>query len=218
MNKLCKVFALFCLSLIHFLFYVRVSTASPTVNPPSELFSFGQRLESQETWTPHGHEQNTISLSPTAKSRAPEKRMLTDFDPTTVQMKMLTFKTVQALTPIVGAARFLEGFYSGIALKAGGAWQSQPRQDSITITQGPVSLVLTSMGDTIPWDFVKTMAERMWEIACMGAADLFDAVYASEGGKIAVAVSLRLVDDTSGSSSGTDYREGSVPSVGSPFD
>ena len=217
MNRLCNVFALFLLSLIHFSL-VGVSTASPTVIPPNELLSSGQRLESQEIWTRRRHEQNTASFSPTAKSRAPEKRTLTDFGSTSVQMKMLTFKIVQALSPVVGAAKFLEEFYSSIAVRAGGTWQFRPRQESITITQGPVSLVLSSMGDTIPWDFVKSMAEMLWECACLGAADLFDAIYADEAGRIAVAVSLRLADDTSGSSSGTDYREGSVPSVGSPFD
>ena len=78
------------------------------------------------------------------------------------------------------------------------------------------------IGDSIPWSFVKEMADRLWEIACLGATDLFEAVYQDGAGKIAVAVSLKLLEGDSSSASvdsefSASYREGSVPSVGSPY-
>ena len=60
---------------------------------------------------------------------------------------------------------------------------------------------------------MREMAETLWEAAARGFTDLFDATYADNAGKVMVMVSLRLVDPTSSSSSGTDWREGSVPSV-----
>ena len=69
------------------------------------------------------------------------------------------------------------------------------------------------MGDTIPWTFVKEMADRMWEIVGMGATNLFEVVYVNEAQKIAVQVTLSLIEDSGGSSNDPQWREGSVPSV-----
>ena len=130
---------------------------------------------------------------------------------------MLTYTTVGLITPVTSAAKALEEFYSSIAIKAGGAWQTQPQTDNFSIDEGNFRLAFSCMGDTIPWDFVKTIAERLWESACLGLANLFDVIYMDDSGRIAVSVSLRLAEGGS-SSSGTDYREGSVPSVTSPYD
>ena len=59
------------------------------------------------------------------------------------------------------------------------------------------------------------MADKLWECACLGLTDLFDAVFMDDDGQVGVSISLRLSDGSS-SSSGTDFREGSVPSVTSP--
>ena len=218
MNKFRNIFALFLLSIIRLLLFVGVSRSSPTVDPPSALLSSRQRLESQDIWTPRGHERNTISLSQTAKSSAFEKRVLDNFSTPTISMKMISFKTITLMTPLIGAAQFLEEFYAAVAIKAAGVWSSLPRERTLTINQGLFSLIFTSTGDTIPWSFVKEMADRLWEAACLGAAELFDAMYMDEIGRVAVAISLRLADGSSSSSSDTDYREGSVPSVGTPYD
>ena len=73
------------------------------------------------------------------------------------------------------------------------------------------------MGDPIPWDFVKTLADRLWHCASLGFTNLFDAIYMDDLGQVAVSISLRLTDGSS-SSSDTEFqlREGSVPSVTSP--
>ena len=77
--------------------------------------------------------------------------------------------------------------------------------------------MFSSTGDSIPWDFVKTLAERLWRCASLGFTDTFDAIYMDDLGQVAVSVSLRLTDGSS-SSSDSDFqlREGSVPSVTSP--
>ena len=134
-------------------------------------------------------------------------------------MKMVTFQTVVAMAPVTNAAKFLESFYTSVAINAAGAWRALPQRETLRIVEGPFALSFTCFGDTIPWSFVKDMADRLWESACLGLSELFDAVYMTETGNIAVAVSMRLLEgDGSSQSSGTDYREGSVPSVGSPYD
>lgn len=136
-----------------------------------------------------------------------------------VQMRMVTFETVVAMAPVTNAAKFLESFYSSIAINAAGAWQALPQRDSFRIIEGPFALSFTCLGDTIPWSFVKDMADRLWECTCLGMSQLFDAVFVTDARDIAVAVSLTLMEgDGSSQSSGTEYREGSVPSVGSPYD
>ena len=75
--------------------------------------------------------------------------------------------------------------------------------------------MFSSMGDSIPWDVVKMLAERLWYCASLGFTNLFDAVYMDDLGQVALSLSLRLTDASS-SSSDTEFqlREGSVPSVG----
>ncbi len=147
-----------------------------------------------------------------------EKRIPPRFSPN-VQMKMMSFKSVAALLPVTEAARYLEEFYSSIATNAAGAWRASPQEYSYLIQQGPFSLLFTSMGDTIPWNFVREMAERLWTCASAGMAELFEVVYMDDAGQVSCAVSLTLLDaEGSSGSAGTDYREGSVPSVGTPYD
>lgn len=145
-----------------------------------------------------------------------EKRTPPGYDPTKIRMNMMTFTRVGLITPIVSAARALEEFYSSIAIRAAGAWTAEPVSENFSIQEGNFRLTFSSIGDPIPWTFVKDMAEKLWESACLGMADLFDVMYMDDAGQIAVSISLRLADGASSSSSGTDFREGSVPSVTSP--
>ena len=128
---------------------------------------------------------------------------------------MLTLTKIGLIAPIASAARALEDFYSSIALQAAGPWQAEPRSENFSIQEGSFQLSFRSTGDTIPWDFVKEMAERLWECACLGLTHLFDAMYIDEVGQVVVSISLRLADESS-SSSGGYYREGSIESVTSP--
>lgn len=128
---------------------------------------------------------------------------------------MMSFTTVSLLMPVATAARALEAFYSAIAIKAAGLWAAEPQLENFSIQEGEFRLTFSSIGDSIPWTLVKEIAERLWQCACLGMAQLFDVMYMDDAGSVAVSISLRLVDDSS-SSSGSQYREGSVPSITSP--
>lgn len=87
--------------------------------------------------------------------------------------------------------------------------------------------MITALGDTIPWEFVQRFAVNGWQFAARGFTDLFDIMYQNADGTILVNVSLRLLNQAltepasgSGDSAQTaeDWREGSVPSVGSGAD
>ncbi|KAL9026444.1 MAG: hypothetical protein Q9180_007482, partial [Flavoplaca navasiana] len=89
------------------------------------------------------------------------------------------------------------------------------------------TLMITALGDTIPWEFVQQFAVNGWNFAARGFTDLFDIMYRNADGTIIVNISLRLLNHAlpeaasgSGESSQTaeDWREGSVPSVGSGAD
>ncbi|KAL8647143.1 MAG: hypothetical protein Q9210_005734, partial [Variospora velana] len=76
---------------------------------------------------------------------------------------------------------------------------------------------MQSWGDTIPWDFVFAMANRLWMCAAQGLPYLFDLAYSSPDGKILVSITLRLVAeavssvvDSNGVGSGPSI-EGSTP-------
>lgn len=216
MNTFHNTLALFLFPLICLLPLITLSTARPSVKPPSGFFPISQPAQSQSVWTPRSHGRDTRALSSMVRASLSEKRTPPGFDsPVTVKIKMMTYTTVGLITPVASAARALEDFYSSIAIKAGGVWQTEPTTDNFSIEEGNFRLGFSAIGDTIPWSFVKAMAERLWETACLGLTDLFDIIYMDDAGQIAVSVSLRLADGGS-SSSGTDYREGSVPSVTSP--
>ena len=161
-------------------------------------------------------------LSPRVEAHVHRKRTPPgSTSPSVFRLKLITYQTLGLITPIAGAARALEEFYSSIAVKAAGVWQGEPRQYEFAILQGDFRLSFKSLGDAIPWSFVQEMAERGWECASRGLTDVFEVIYMDEAAQIAVSVSLGLVDGSStgsgsGSGSGSDYREGSVPSVTSP--
>lgn len=214
--------ALFLLSLVYILPLMRVSTARQTVEPPSEGLAIPHPPLSQGVWTPRSHRRNGGNI-PALPRRLDasmiEQRTNPRLSSAKVQMRMVTFKTVVAMAPFTDAARFLETFYSSIAINAAGAWQALPQRNAFRIFEGPFALSFTCVGDSIPWSFVKDMADRLWECACLGMSQLFEAVFMTDARDIAVAVSLTLMEgDGSSQSSSTDYREGSVPSVGSPYD
>lgn len=200
------LFSLTCLLLL-----VPLSKARPTVEPSMGPLSISKSSQMQDPWPSSSHGRSTRALS-RARASLFEKRTPPGLTNTVVKMKMLTFTKVGLITPVVSAARALEDFYISIATKAAGDWQSEPQADSFSIQEGGFSLSFSCLGDTIPWSFVKTVAERLWQCACLGMTDMFDAIFMEDSGKIAVSISLRLADGGS-SSSDTQYREGSVPSV-----
>ena len=113
-------------------------------------------------------------------------------------------------------------------------WSHQPRQRVISYSGRGFRFMVTATGDTIPWESLAQMTLNAWEFAARGFTDLFDIMYTNGDGSILVSASLRMIEQAvgpgtgSGESSqtglegtdwgGTDWREGSVPSVGSGAD
>ena len=147
----------------------------------------------------------------------PSKRMMPGVTPMVnrIKMNLLFFESIRPIIPIQMASKFLAEFYAQIALNAGGAWTQLPRKHSFSVRDSNFVLSFRSLGDSIPWDIIKDIAERMWEHAVMGLADLFEATYFDPLGQVGLKVSM-LLADASLSSEGDDFREGSVPSVTGP--
>ncbi|KAL8758760.1 MAG: hypothetical protein Q9199_001235 [Rusavskia elegans] len=148
-----------------------------------------------------------------------------------------SFKAVATIAPVREAAAALEDFFMDLYEAVQTTWSNQPRHRTVVYDNNGFSLLITAMGDTIPWEFVQQLALNGWTFAARGFTDLFDVMYANANGNIMVSVSLRLLDHAlpgsepgtgSGESSQTgwaggadgsgDWREGSVPSVGSGAD
>ena len=136
-----------------------------------------------------------------------------------IKMKMVHYATLTSMLPINVACGFLMQFFNTIKEKtnpSGGAWISLPERSSFDVTVGSFQLKFSCIGDTIPWSFVWEMADRCLEATTRGFAELFDAVFMSNSGNIAVQVTLQMLESSSGSGSGSGDREGSVPSITSP--
>lgn len=213
MNAFYNKLALSLFSLICLLSIVPVSTAR-SITEPSVGLPPAPGL--QNAWTPRSLKWETPALS-RFRTGPLGRRTPPGLAYPVIKMKMMTYTTVGLITPVISAARALEDFYSSIAIKAAGVWQAEPRTDHFSIEDGPFRLTFSSMGDSIPWDFVQTFAERLWRCASLGLTNVFDAMFMDDLGQAAVSISLRLIDGSSSSSDTVfQMREGSVPSVTSP--
>lgn len=219
MNAFHNILALLLFSLVCLLPILTVSTARSTTGPPADYFPIPKPRNLQGAWIPRSHGREASALSSRFSTDSLRQRTPPGFTPTVVRMRMIKFTRAGLITPVVTAAKALEDFYSSIAIRAAGVWQTEPQSDSLSIEDGPFRLTFASIGDTIPWDVVKNMADRLWHCAALGFSDLFDAIYMDDTGQVAVSISLRLTDGSSSSSdTGSQFREGSVPSVISPSD
>lgn len=131
------------------------------------------------------------------------------------KVHMVKFTKFDLITPVAVAARALEDFYAGIAKNAGSVWAPYPWMNQFAVEEGNFRLNFKCVGDTIPWTFVKGVAERLWEAACLGATDIFEAIYMDDTQRIGVRIWLELLDDSSQGSNGAG-REPSPDSVTSP--
>ena len=154
---------------------------------------------------------------PTAN--APSKRMMPGFTPVAnkMRMSMIQFESVRPLIPVSKASEFFMEFYSRIAYLAATTWAQTPRKPYFTVREGNFILTFNAVGDTIPWDLVQELAERLWVCSRQGLNELFDVYYSNADTSIALQVSLRIIDEClSSSSDDFCYREGSVESVTGP--
>ncbi|KAL8715536.1 MAG: hypothetical protein Q9220_000872 [cf. Caloplaca sp. 1 TL-2023] len=101
-----------------------------------------------------------------------------------------------------------EDFYMHIAEASSGEWTHRSRLPWFSYTDGPFTLAMRSWGDTIPWEVVHEIANRLWMCAASGVPYLFDLAYAAPDGKIIVSITLRLaaqaVSNAIASGSGSD--------------
>ena len=137
-------------------------------------------------------------------------------DYSTTRVKLVHYAYLATMLPITQACSFLEEFFARIATKAGEEWATLPRRSSLAIEEGMFRLEFLSAGDTIPWEFIRTTANSLWESAVMGVTQLFEMAYMNDAGTIAVQVTLTVMDGSSGSSNSLTWREGSVDSIASP--
>ncbi|KAL8726392.1 MAG: hypothetical protein Q9166_006743 [cf. Caloplaca sp. 2 TL-2023] len=154
------------------------------------------------------------------------------FNSPILRMNMVSFKALASILPTEEAARHLEDFYMDILVNVRNEWSKQPRSKGLYYNDKGFNFVISALGDTIPWEFVQEIVGRLWTCAARGFTELFDLMYATADNQIVVNISLRLIGAAlplvpgtgSGESSqtglpgtdhgGTDWREGSVPSVG----
>ena len=211
-----NISALLAFSAICFLSLIGVSTARPTVEPPSQLQSLPQPHQLQGVWTTHSHRQDARAAPLAVGASTLERRAQFDDDSRRIVMRYFNFQRLSLLYPVVSAAKFLEDFYIEIATKAETVWKTEPRDYVFRFQQGPFLFKIESMGETVSWHFVHEVADLCWECACRGMAELFEAFFMDDSRTIGAVVSLTMADNEGSSqySSGTDWREGSVPSVG----
>ena len=187
--------------------------ASNVLNQPSAYSSIQSLIDPIERR--HAFHPPVASFSTPHSSS--HKRMY-QFSPARMRVHMVHFQSFCAIVPVASAAKWLEEFYSKIGTLAATEWAQTPETDSFAIVLGHFRLSFNSLGDTIPWTFVREVVGMMWETSVRGFAELFEVIYQDEAKRVAVIIVLDLVDDNGSSSSGDGefWREGSVPSVTSP--
>ena len=188
-----------------------------TARPGIRHIDYGALYGRSSSDTTLGDHSRNLGPPLSAAAHISFKRMMPGFTPIVrqSQLNMFYFRTIRPIVPVYKAAKFLEEFYAQIALSADGAWSQLPRKHTFFIREGNFELTFDSVGDSIPWDVVKDLAERLWESAVMGLTDLFEAAFSDSTGQIGLRISMTLID-SSLSSEGDDFREGSVPSVTGP--
>lgn len=181
-------------------------TQTPSLTPNSSATSTLHPMDTQP-------EQ---ALAPyEASARSIHKRMVPNFPGNTGLMYRVKFTSLGLITPVAIAAGALEEFYADIAVKASTVWSTLPQRQAFNVQLGNFRLNLYCSGDTIPWIFVKQLADLLWECACHQYTNLFEIIYMDSMQSIAVKVWLELVD-RSLVDSNDSVREGSVPSITSP--
>lgn len=117
---------------------------------------------------------------------------------------------------------YREQFYSEIAEAARNEWASHPELACFKYSGRGFVIGMQSWGDTIPWNFVYQIANRLWMSAAAGLPYLFDLAYRSPDGRIVVTISLRLafeaLAESVGSSSSSTTTRWSYDENGLPGD
>ena len=196
-------------------FLLAVSMAMPGIRHIDHGLLYGR--SSQEINAIGDKSRNLTA--PLPDSIQTSKRMMPGLTPVAQrargQLNFSSLKKLRPMLPIAQASLFLHDFYASVALKAGGVWAQLPQEQYWSITEGQFELKFIAIGDTVAWDAVEEMAETLKNLAIRGFTNLFEATFMDASGRRGLKVALTLID-LSSSSEGTDFREGSVPSVTGP--
>lgn len=216
--------------LLLFVLIFTAATARPTVDFVTRDLFLNRSPPRPDTPSPQSFAHDAQNQHAALKVGNLHARMMPGVTPVmqTIKMKHLHFTKLgvallSAKTDFAEAMRettqMLENFYFDIAYKAQDEWSQLPQMQSFNVDDpsGRVRLSFSCIGDTIPWSFVKAMAERLWQSATLGMAELFEVMYASDDSTIGVRITLDLIEGLS-SGAGSRTREGSVPSITSPKD
>ena len=201
--------------------FLAMSDARPSVAPFKNSMSYEQEHRLLLPASSHSVTSSAEKHPPVAPSAFPRKRMMPDKSPGQsstyrTMMHQIQFTTITTMFPVRTAAQFLAQFFAGIAIRSreGGVWSGLPQKTELGIEEGNFRLSFRCVGDTIPWNFIKDMADLLWETAVLGVTDLFEAVYTNPQGTIGVSVMLSIIENSSGGGSNSpNGREGSVPSI-----
>ena len=89
--------------------------------------------------------------------------------------------------PIAAAAYSLEIFYNAILYNALTLWSTQPPQQMLSVTMGPLQLTMAvvfndGVPQGIPWDFVRNFARNMMGVTALGFTGTYDMSYTRKRG------------------------------------
>ena len=194
--------------------FVTASTARPGIRHIDNNPLYGR---SHHDTTTFAHQLRSLTNPLSTSAHAPSKRMMPGVTPIlrNIKLHMIHFKSIRPIVPVVKASAFLNEFYTDIIISAQTSWALLPRRQYFTVRGGNFELVFYSFGDTIPWEVVSDLAQRLRQCAIIGATDLFEAVFTDDAAQIGLKVTMAIIDESL-SSSDDDFREGSVPSVNGP--
>ncbi|KAL8799819.1 MAG: hypothetical protein Q9182_005614 [Xanthomendoza sp. 2 TL-2023] len=134
-------------------------------------------------------------------------------------MQKVLFKALASITPMPEVVHRLEELYINIIEACQDEWAKTPRMPGFYFSDDVFAFAMSCRGGVIPWEFVAEIADMLWESTARGSTVLFAMIYSSPNREVLINISLTLMQDETGSGTGgstdTNWREGSVPSVGS---
>ncbi|KAL8820182.1 MAG: hypothetical protein Q9223_001541 [Gallowayella weberi] len=141
-------------------------------------------------------------------------------------MQKVMYTAFASITPLPQVIRRLEELYINIIEACMDEWAKTPRMPGFYFSDDVFAFAMSCQGGVIPWEFVQEVADMLWESTARGSTALFAMVYSSPNRDVLIKISLTLMQHQleaasgqpgtgTGGSTDTNWREGSVPSVGS---
>ena len=132
----------------------------------------------------------TASRTP-ANQRGSISKRVNDFGVNDFGLELFVFEPKDLLLPIQEAAKFLNAFYSDVAINALGSWADSTPRTWIKMSAGTLALLMTTAeGNTIPWDFVAWFALQMLRYTDRGYTGMYTANFFNPTTGIDIWISL----------------------------